>query len=400
MLVFGAVVLGLLLRGMSPEERVRFGQALLSHLLFIKNAIMRPPAGNESFHAALKARTRWAIVTPVSVFAFAGVFLLMATADGSVGDPRTLTEWGSNIGPRTTNGEWWRLGAAIFLHVGVVHLVADIAGLLQAGLIAERLVGRLAFVVVFTASGVLAGVWSLTVHPVSIHAGAAGAIYGVYGLLLASLVLGLLQRSALTIPPSVLKGLWPGIALFTLYDAVTAGLVNEAMRAGVIVGFTGGMAVGGRVISDKPPVRRVCAVSAATLAIIVSLAAPLRGLADVAGAVDRVRAAEARTAQSYDRAVARFKAGRIKAQELAVLADQIVAELQLAHAQLSSVENVPAEHWPMIVKASEYLKLRQNSWRLRAEGLRAGHTRTLQEADAVEQAALAALADATAPLAQ
>jgi membrane associated rhomboid family serine protease len=400
MLVFAAVVLGLVLRGMSSEERVHFGQAVLSYLVFVKNAITKPPAGSESFHAALKARTRWAIVTPAIVLAYVATFLLAAMADGSVSDPRTLAAWGSNIGPRTTNGEWWRLVTAMFLHVGVVHLVADVAGLLQAGLVAERLVGRLAFVVVFAAAGVLAGVWNLTLHPVSIHAGAAGAIYGVYGLLLASLVLGLLLRSAFAIPLGVLKGLWPGIALFTLYDALTAGVINEAMEAGLIVGFTGGMAVGGRVITDKPPVRRVCAVSAATLAIIVSLAAPLRGLADVAGEVDRVRAAEARTAESYDAAVVRFKAGRIKAQELATLADKFVGELELLHARLSSIENVPAGHWPMVSKASEYLKLRQDSWRLRAEGLRAGHTKTLQEADAAEHAALAALDDATAPIQQ
>jgi membrane associated rhomboid family serine protease len=319
---------------------------------------------------------------------------------GSVSDPRTLVEWGSSIGPRTTNGEWWRLLASMFVHVGAVHLIAETAGLVQAGLVAERLVGRLAFAVVYVAAGVLAGVWNLTVHPVSIHAGAAGAIYGVYGLLLASIVLGLVQRAALTVPLSVLKGLWPGIALFTLYNTATEGLVSEAMQAGLIVGFSGGMLVGGRVISDKPPVRRVCAVSAATVAIIVSLAAPLRGLADVAGEVARVQETEERTAQSYDAAVAKFKSGRIAAQELALLAEGIRGELQVVHAQLTSIDRVPAEHWPMIEKASAYLVLRQDSWRLRAEGLRAGHTRTLQEADAAEHAALAALEGATAPIAQ
>ena len=149
----------------------------------------------------------------------------------------------------------------MFVHVGVVHLIAEIAGLVQVGLLVERLVGRSAFAVVYVAAGVLAGVWNLTLHPVSIHAGAAGAIFGIYGLLLASLMLGLVQRSTLTVPVSVLKGLWPGVAVFSVYNMLTEGIFSEAMQAGLVVGFTGGMLLAGRVISDKPPVRRVCAVA-------------------------------------------------------------------------------------------------------------------------------------------
>ena len=87
-------------------------------------------------------------------------------------------------------------------------------------------------------------------------------------------------------------------------------------------------------------------------------------------------------------------------QELARIADRIVTELQSIHTQLVSLDNVPAEHWPMIEKASQYLTLRQDSWRLRAEGLRAGRPRTLQQADVAENSALAALESATAPIQQ
>jgi hypothetical protein len=169
------------------------------------------------------------------------------------------------------------------------------------------------------------------------------------------------------------------------------------MRVGLVVGFTGGMLVAGRIIADKPPVRRVAAVLAATVAIVVVLAAPLRGLADVSDDVARVREGEERTARAYDTAVDRFKSGRITAHELAALADRIVGELQAVQSELVAIDNVPTEHWPMIVRASEYLRLRQDSWRLRAEGLRAGRTQTLQEAEAAEHSALAALERAVAP---
>ncbi len=398
-LVFVVVVLGFALRAMSSEERVQFGRTVLRGLVFIKDAIAKPPSGGERFYAALKARTRWTLVTPAIVAAYLVVFVLLA-GSGDLGDPRTIISWGGSIGPRTTNGEWWRLGAATFVHVGVIHLVAELAGLVQVGLVVERLVGRLAFAVVYAASGVLAGVWSLTLHPVSVQAGAAGAIFGVYGLLLASLVLGLAQRSALTVPVNVLKGLLPGVAVFIVYNMLTEGAFSEAMQAGLVVGFTGGMLIAGRVISDKPPARRVCAVLATAVAIVVALASPLRGFADVSSEVARVKDGEERTARSYDTAVDRFKAGRMTTQELARIADRIVTELQSIHTQLVSLDNVPAEHWPMIEKASQYLTLRQDSWRLRAEGLRAGRPRTLQQADAAANSALAALESATAPIQQ
>ena len=400
MLIFGAVVLGLVLRGMSPEERVRFGRTILAGLVFVKDAITKPPAGGDAFHTALKARTRWALVTPSIVGAYVVVFVLLVFADGAMSDPKTLVEWGGSIGTRTTNGEWWRLGAAMFVHLGLIHLLAEIAGLVQIGLLVERLVGRLAFAVVYFSAGVLAGVWSIAHHAVSIHVGAAGAIFGVYGLLMASLVLGLIQRYSFTVPVAVLKGLWPGAAIFVVYNTLTEGLISDAMQVGLVTGFLGGLLVGGRLISDKPPIRRVCAVASATIAIVVVCAAPLRGLADVTDDVARVRAVEERTASSYDTAVDRFKRGRLSAPELAAFAEGIVGELQLIQAELVSLENVPPEHWPMVQKASEYLKLRQDSWRLRAEGLRAGKARTLQQADVAERSALAALDSAIPPVHQ
>ncbi|HZM94802.1 MAG TPA: rhomboid family intramembrane serine protease [Vicinamibacterales bacterium] len=394
MLVFGLVVLGLALRGMSSEERVRFGKTILAGLRFIRNSITKPPSGGESFYAALKARTKWAFVTPSIVGAYAVVFLLLVIGSGDLSDPRTLVDGGGNIGVRTTNGEWWRLFTAMFVHDGLLHLIAAIAGIAQVGLLVERLVGRLAFAVVYVASGVLVGIWHLNLHPVSVHAGAAGATFGVYGLLLASLLLGVAQRSTLTVPVPVLKGLWPGATLFVAYNMLTDGMVSDAMQAGLVVGFIGGLLIAVRVISDKPPVRRVLAVSAATAAIVVVLAAPLRGLSDVSSEVARFAATEERTSRSYDQAVDRFKRGRASAQELATIADAILSELQALHAGLGSLDNVPPEHLPMLNKASEYLASRQASWRLRAEGLRAGRPQTLQQADAAEQLAKAALASA------
>ncbi len=397
MLVFVAILLGLALRGMSSEERVLVGRKILATLLFIKNAVTKPPSGGESFYAALTARTKWAFVVPAIMATSVVAFVLMVLGSGGLGDQQTLVRAGGSIGVRTTNGEWWRLFTAMFVHTGPIHLIAEIAGLVQVGLLVERLVGRLATAVVYVASGVLVGIWNLSLHPVSVHVGAAGATFGIYGLLLATLLLGMVQRSTLTVPVNVLKGLWPGVVLFVGYNMLTEGLVSDSMQAGLVAGFVGGVLIAVRVITEKPPVRRVFAVLTATVAIVVALAAPLRGLADVSAEVARVRDAEERTARAYDEAVDRFKAGRASVQELAKIADSIASEMQSFQSELASLDNVPNEHWLMLEKVTEYVALRQTSWRLRAEGLRAGRPQTLQKAEVAEHSALEALEAAVPP---
>ncbi len=64
------------------------------------------------------------------------------------------------------------------------------------------------------------------------------------------------------------------MTVFLVYNALMEGIFSEAMQAGFVVGFTGGMLIAGGVISDKPPARRVAAVVVATVAIVVALAAP------------------------------------------------------------------------------------------------------------------------------
>ena len=73
----------------------------------------------------------------------------------------TLVGWGGNVGVRTTNGEWWRLATAMFVHSGMFHLLVNTAALVQLGLILERLVGRLTFAAVYVAAGIFAGLASL-----------------------------------------------------------------------------------------------------------------------------------------------------------------------------------------------------------------------------------------------
>ncbi len=56
-----------------------------------------------------------------------------------------------------------------------------------------------------------------------------------------------------------------------------------------------------------------------------------------------------------------------------------------------SLENVRADHEPSLEKAREYLRLRDESWRLRADALHRRDMKSLQRVELTERASLAAL---------
>jgi hypothetical protein len=58
---------------------------------------------------------------------------------------------------------------------------------------------------------------------------------------------------------------------------------------------------------------------------------------------------------------------------------------------LLAIRGVPAQHRPIVASADEYLRLRQDSFRLRLEGLRKSSMKTLQQAEVKEIAAREAL---------
>ena len=126
-----------------------------------------------------------------------------------------------------------------------------------------------------------------------------------------------------------------------------------------------------------------------TLVVAAVFAVPRRGFLDVKPEIARVVAFESRTAGAYDKAVEQFKLGGINADALAqVINGTILPELQSVRLRLKSLDRVPEQHQPIVASAQEYLRLRDESWRLRVEGLHAHDMLTLRKADRTEGASL------------
>jgi membrane associated rhomboid family serine protease len=388
------IVLGVAAYVMSGEERKRLIQAaLVSVRGAIKEAARRRPE-LEPFRDALRARTSWVIVTPALVALNAMMFVLMLFGTGALSDPVTLVGWGGNYGPRTTNGEWWRLVTAMFVHAGIFHLLVNIAGLVQCGLMIERLVGHLAFAAVYIAAGTFASLVLVSAHPLVVMVGASEAIFGIYGLLFALIVPTLLHRSTIRIPVMALKRAAPAALLFLLYnyDVVTGGPEGQAKLTAFTVGFFSGIALSVWGSDGKPAMRRLATVAGVTAGLAVVCAVPLRGVFDARPELARVVAFEDRTAIAYQKEVDRFKGGRVPVEKLTQLIDKtIVPELQATQKRVKALAKAPAEQQPLIASAEEYLRLRDQSWRLRAEGLRKANLVVLREAERTERTSLEAL---------
>lgn len=177
-------------------------------------------------------------------------------------------EWGANFGPATKDGQWWRLGSAMFLHFGLLHLAMNMLALWDGGRLVERIYGHGRFTLIYLASGLSGNLLSLIVqgdHAVS--GGASGAIFGVYGAYLWFLWH---ERSALK--PFGFKWLFWGAAGFSViaisFGFLIPGIDNAAHLGGLAAGILAGAALARPLDPGQAPDRRVQRLAAGTLALI------------------------------------------------------------------------------------------------------------------------------------
>ena len=149
-------------------------------------------------------------------------------------NPAIHIRFGSNFGPLTWTGEEWRLLTSAFLHFGILHIALNMFALYQGGGLVERLFGSTRFALIYLLSALSGSVASGWWDPLRNSAGASGAIFGVYGALLAFMAV----RRA-DIPPSMLKSISSSALLFCLYSLVIGAahpLIDNACHIGGLLG--------------------------------------------------------------------------------------------------------------------------------------------------------------------
>jgi rhomboid protease GluP len=184
-------------------------------------------------------------VTLTLVAANIGVFLVMLLFGAGLWHSSNEVQfaWGANFGPATKDGEWWRLGSALFLHFGLFHLAMNMASLLDGGRLVERMFGPLRFILIYFVSGLSGNLLSLIVQgDRAISGGASGAIFGVYGALIA-----FVWQQRATLEHSEFLRLFWGACVFAAITIFLGfqipGIDNGAHIGGFVAGLLAGAAL-------------------------------------------------------------------------------------------------------------------------------------------------------------
>ena len=220
-------------------------------------------------------QVRWTLA-PVTAALLAGnlaVFVAMLSQGAGLWHSPNDVQlaWGANFGPATGDGEWWRLGTAMFVHFGIVHLGVNMWALWDSCRLVERLYGHVRFLAIYGAGGMAGNLFSLLAHgDRAVSGGASGAIFGAYGALLVWL-----WRERRQVHPVEFRWLFGGAAAFAAATIAMGlfipGIDNAAHLGGLVCGALAGRALA-RPLSAQSPAPGVGRWGAATVLIGVVIA--------------------------------------------------------------------------------------------------------------------------------
>jgi rhomboid protease GluP len=340
------------------------------------------------FHRILHEQTPRVYWTPVILASNVAVFAAMVLfGHANVMSPaaESLVRWGANFGPKTVNGEWWRLFSSMFIHVGIVHLLLNMWVLAQAGPLVERLFGNTAFLILYVLSGLAGSLASLARGSPAVSAGASGAIFGVYGALLGFLAL---RRHAL--PVQVTRGLGASAVFFVGYNVFYGisqkGIDLAAHGGGFVAGFLCGLALSWLLTAGGRASRaaRIGLVAACGLGLVLAGALALKGsIADVEAAIRRFTPVESHAIDDFNATIDRYRAGKITGAEAATIVDKdVLPPWRASRERLAALRHVPAAQKKLVSLMLRYMKLREEGWELFAEGARQDDANRIEEGNA------------------
>ncbi len=171
------------------------------------------------------------------------VFMILEFTGGS-NNIETLYNWGANN--RTAvieNKEVWRIVTSMFIHIGGVHILANMLSLILFSRIVELAFGSISFTVCWFVAGSTGSIASILLNtnitPNTVSAGASGAIFGTAGAFMSYLIINRksigpnAQASFLSLAVILLINIAIGVAV--------PFIDNTAHLGGLIAGFLFGL---------------------------------------------------------------------------------------------------------------------------------------------------------------
>lgn len=165
-------------------------------------------------------------------------------ASGAQSTDPSFVHHGALVGTYVQSGEWWRIFTAAFLHGPPLHILFNMFALWQVGSLVEAVYGTPRMAVLYLLSAFGSGLLVTYVDPQSATIGASGAIFGLFGAILAA-GLGMGKGGKELVQQSL------GIIILNLLIGFTLpNISNSGHIGGLIAGFLVGL-----VLFRKPPPR-------------------------------------------------------------------------------------------------------------------------------------------------
>jgi len=186
-------------------------------------------------------------VVAYSVFALnIIIFILMELAGGSTSES-TMLAFGVKSNFEINQGEIWRFLTPVFLHIGILHLAFNSYAIWIVGPQVEKLYGASRFLLLYVLTGIAGVVASYWYHPYDASAGASGAVFGLFGVLL---VFSFKYRK--TIPTFFSQALGKGILLTIGINLVIGYMIPQVDNSAHLGGLIAGGVLAAVVPFQKP----------------------------------------------------------------------------------------------------------------------------------------------------
>ena len=175
-------------------------------------------------------------LTLTNVLVAVNVLVYLAEVATGGADRGTVVQLGVLYGARRPQGgEWWRIVSSAFLHGSIVHIGLNMLVLYQVGNLVEALFGRTRFALLYAVAlvGSAAAVLGFAYDQATL--GASGAIFGLFGGLVAvGLRLGSRGRG-------LIGQVVPVIGLNLVFTFAVPGISAAGHIGGLITGFLAGL---------------------------------------------------------------------------------------------------------------------------------------------------------------
>jgi len=145
------------------------------------------------------------------------------------------------------HGEYWRLWSVTLLHVDFLHLGFNMYGLYLAGTIVERWYGSLRFLAFYLACAAAGSVASFVFGEGNLAVGASGAVFGLFGVLLAA---GRVHHPVDRQSRGIVSQLMTLVVINLVFGFASGGSIDNAAHLG---GLAAGLWLGAMVPPTSVP---------------------------------------------------------------------------------------------------------------------------------------------------